>query len=754
MNFYINIALPVPIKKTQSFIYLPKKNTVINDYNIGARVEVPFGKRKLIGIVTNILNIKEFSGLHLGFALKEVITVIDQENIFGQYLYDLLNFAAKYYHYPLGEVFFSGLPQNIKQGDSLDKFTNKIIYLNTDSKLIKTTKKLSVKQKQLIDLLDQHQKGLSLNNLQCLGYNQKTIDSLLNLDWLYAKSTNIENFDSTKNNCKNKILKQDLLKLNQEQEVAVQKIINFSNNFSRFASFLLYGITGSGKTEVYLNLIYQNILNNKQVLVLVPEISLTPQTVSRFKNRFKIDISVIHSKVGVSAKTRDWLAAKNGSAKIILGTRSAIFTPIKNLSLIIIDEEHDQSFKQQDGFRYNGRDLAISRAKLLNIPIVLGSATPSVESVANVTNKKYFLLELKQRAGNAILPKIKLLNIKQNYKYLKSGLSQELLKLIKQTLNNKNQVLLFLNRRGYAPVLKCKDCNWGALCNRCNVYYTVHKQDNLLVCHYCDSSKKLYNSCQDCGSIDLITYGVGTEQLEQFLNLEFNNCCIRIDRDTIKTKKDLETSLDLINLNKPQILLGTQMLAKGHHFPKVTLVAVIDADSSLFSSDFRAPERLVQLLIQVAGRAGREGSSSEVIIQTTQPEHQLFQDILHKDYWDIAVDLYNLRKATNLPPCSSWGLIRAESLKINNTISFLIEVKQLYLDLINNKNIDNINIAGPVLAPRIKQAGNFRGQLLISSNNRKNLQNIIHLLLEKIKTSDIKASSIKWSIDVDPVDIL
>lgn len=749
MKFHIEIALPVPLRQT--FAYLPIAGSTALDYKIGARVKVPFGKSNRC--ITGIIHKISFESVS-SFELKRVIEILDQENILSDNILFLVHFAANYYHYPLGEVYFSCMPALMRQGGSLNKYTDKLVVLNFNEFLIlgdnHQIKKLSKTEDKLINLLKGNNKGLSLFSLNCLGVKDSTIEKFAKKNWVLVK----DNVGTENDNVSPNILKQDLLSLNSEQQLAVNSIIDGTDNLAKFKCYLLYGITGSGKTEVYLHLIYKCLLQNKQVLVLVPEISLTPQTIQRFMERFHTKIAVIHSKIGVNAKTKDWLAAKENQAKIIIGTRSAVFTPIKNLGLIIIDEEHDQSFKQQEKFKYNGRDLAIIRANQAQIPIVLGSATPSIESMANVINNKYEKLTLSTRAGVSLPPVIKLLNIKQ--KKLTSGLSPELITLIKNTLKKQQQVLLFLNRRGYSPVLKCGSCNWGGICQRCNVYYTLHKSENLLVCHCCYSKRKLVNHCPECQSTELINYGIGTEQLEEYINKlfheEYQLCepCVRIDRDTIKKKNDLEDSLKKITTDKPQILLGTQMLAKGHHFPNVTLVAVLETDNGLFSTDFRAPERLTQLLLQVAGRAGRANYPSEVIIQTMQPEHKLLQDILYKNYWDIALDLYNVRKSTNLPPCNSWALIRAESYDLNKTMMFLEQVKNIYHQVLTS-TANIINIAGPLLAPRVKKAGLFRGQLLLSAQSRGVLQQQVALVLDQV--AGPKFSNVKWSIDIDPMDV-
>ncbi len=746
--FYLQVALPVPIR--HSFTYLPQQNTTWQDYHVGARVSVPFGKRNMIGIVSRILkNPPSISKDNEKFELKKVTEIIDKDNILTDNIVELVEFASEYYQYPVGGVYFSCLPKLIRQGESLDKYTNKIVFLNTDYNQLKNSKKISKTQEKLFELLAQSSHGVSLFALDKLGVKQRTVDALIAQKWVYVKESPLKDDED-----KQVYLKQDLLLLNQEQKICVDTVLEQTSYFNKFKCFLLYGITGSGKTEVYMHLIVEALQQEKQVLILVPEISLTPQTIERFKQRFNTKIAVIHSKISGNTKTKDWLAARDNSAKIIIGTRSAVFTPIQKLGLIIIDEEHDQSFKQQEGFRYNARDLAIIRAQKLNVPIILGSATPSIESVANAITQKYELLTIKQRAGEASLPKIKLLNIKQ--KKLTCGLSDDLIQLMKQRLQAKQQVLLFLNRRGYAPVIKCSSCDWGAMCPRCNVYYTAHKHNNLMICHYCSSQKQYIKTCPDCHNADLVTYGVGTEQIEEYISDIFKEyVCVRVDRDVIKNKKDLDNVLDKINLHEANILIGTQMLAKGHHFPNVSLVGVLGCDNSLFSTDFRAPERLTQLLLQVSGRAGRSNIESEVIIQTMQPEHQLLQDILHKDYWQIAEDLYRIRTQADLPPANHWALLRAESYNINNTLDFLTLLKKTFNEVVassgNKINAGLLKVSGPILAPRIKKAGLFRGQLLISCKKRAYL----HTILSQFFTimSDVKSGSVRWSIDIDPQEI-
>ena len=750
-KFYLHIALPVPLRQT--FTYLPVKGSNQSQYVVGARVQVPFGKRNLIGVIVAITNnLDDQSSLRpLDLKkLKNIHRLIDDENILPYGILELSNFAASYYQHAIGEVYFAGLPKPIRQGKELENFHNKIVLLNTDGEFLLTQKKLSKAQNKLIQLLLDNSGRLSLFSLIHLGVSSATINSMLKNKQLHLEHTDLTDAYQTglTNTTNNNLLKEKSLILNNEQNIAVN---NISAKLSEFNGVLLYGITGSGKTEVYLNIIHQVLLCQRQILVLVPEISLTPQTISRFENRFNVKISVIHSKINLTNKTQDWLAAKNGGSKIIIGTRSAIFTPIKDLGLIIVDEEHDLSFKQQDGFKYNARDLAVVRAQKLNIPIILGSATPSVESMANVITHKYELSTLTHRAGEATLPKIKLLNTTQ--KQLTSGLSKELITNIKNTLEKKQQVLLFLNRRGYAPVIKCQDCNWSGICERCNVHYTVHRENRKLICHYCMTIKQLPSNCLACGSIDLQSFGVGTEQIEHYIKQVFPNYpAIRIDRDTTQNKNSFKDYLKQIHQNKPMVLMGTQMLAKGHDFPYVTLVAILDVDSSLFSTDFRAAERITQLILQVAGRAGRGKYCGEVIIQTSQPEHPVLQDILHKNYYDIATELYRLRKMLGQPPCAAWALMRAESFSLEKTMDFLAGIKLQSNKILQAYDLlSSVQVLGPITAPRTKKAGVYRGQLLLASSSRNNLHKFVRLLLQELEQT--KIHSIRWTIDVDPQDI-
>ena len=531
--------------------------------------------------------------------------------------------------------------------------------------------------------------------------------------------------------------------LNSAQQTAVDAI---QKSNEQFQVFLLDGVTGSGKTEVYLQAIIEILKKQKQVLVLVPEIGLTPQTIQRFRERFAEPVVALHSKLSEKERLNAWLLAKSGEAKIVIGTRSAIFSPFQNLGLIIVDEEHDLSFKQQDSFRYHARDVAIMRAHFSNIPIVLGSATPSLETLHNARQGRYQHLILPERAGEAKPPTFRVLDIRNAT--LEEGLSKPLLDEMTQHLQQGNQVMLFLNRRGFAPVLMCHTCGWMAKCKRCDARMTYHQNPKRLHCHHCDSRKIISTRCESCNSKELFALGLGTERLEQVLTKYFPNFSIaRIDRDSTQRKGKMEELLEGIQSGAHQILIGTQMLAKGHHFPNVTLVAIVDADSGFFSTDFRAMERMGQLLLQVSGRAGRVEKPGTVMIQTHHPDHPLLHSLLQKSYQDFALTLLDERSQAILPPFSFFALFRAEAHQANHAEDFLQQVRKIS----DNANT-GIHLLGPIPAPMPRRAGRHRMQLLVQAKQRPLLQKFLKFLLTEVDALASK-QKVRWSLDVDPLEM-
>ena len=507
---------------------------------------------------------------------------------------------------------------------------------------------------------------------------------------------------------------------------------------------MLEGITGSGKTEVYLHLIDAALQRNKQILILVPEIGLTPQLIARFSERFQQALAVIHSGLNDTQRCQAWLAAKQQTSNIVLGTRSAVFTPMANLGLIIIDEEHDISFKQQEGFRYSARDLAVQRAHKGKLPILLGSATPSFESLHNAIHSRYQWLKLTQRAGNASPPRMRLMDIRGQR--MKECLSPQLLYEIKQRIDKNEQVLIFLNRRGYAPILICHDCGWNAECPRCDARMTLHLKAGHLRCHHCDTQRPIPNICPSCHHEELIPVGKGTERIDELLQQHFPETkIIRIDRDTTRRKGAMEALIEQIHEGNGQILIGTQMLAKGHHFPNVTLACIVDGDYGLFSSDFRATERMAQMIIQVAGRSGRANTPGDVLIQTHQPEHPLLTLLIQKGYNEFAVQSLQERQETLLPPYSYLSIIRAESVQPKQAITLLTQAKHSAEQL----NLQHVDILGPTPAPMAKRAGRYRAQLLFASEQRAPLHHVMSHTLTWLQQSK-EARKVRWSIDIDP----
>ncbi len=530
--------------------------------------------------------------------------------------------------------------------------------------------------------------------------------------------------------------------LNEGQQNAVTTITTQKG----FGAFLLDGVTGSGKTEVYLRAIESTLEAGKQALVLVPEIALTPQLIARFEARFDTRLAVLHSGLNDGERADAWLRAQRGMASIIVGTRSAVFTPLANAGLVVVDEEHDPSFKQQEGFRYNARDLAVWRARVLDVPILLGSATPSLESLANVESRRYVSLHLPERAGIAEHPDMHLIDLRKQP--LQEGLSHALKLRMEQHLNAGNQVLLFLNRRGYAPVLQCHDCGWVSACSRCDARMTLHRKDHRLRCHHCGHESGIPVKCPGCGSEALYPVGLGTERLERVLGELFPEApMVRIDRDATRRKGELDRLLKRAESGDARILVGTQMLAKGHHFPGVTLVAIVDADGGLFSADFRASERMAQLILQVAGRAGRADRPGEVFIQTHCPDHPLLLKLVREGYAAFAAAALAERKVSGLPPYGHIALLRAEATDEAAPMAFLEQAAELA----HGAHAAWVRFLGPVPAPMTRRAGRWRAQAMLLAPSRSPLQRCLGELVPRLAGLP-GARKVRWSIDVDPSD--
>lgn len=631
-------------------------------------MRVPFGRRKLVGILLETAANSEVEGARL----KPALEILDEEPVFTPTVLDLCRWAADYYHHPLGEVFATALPTKLRDGRAL-----------TPARRRKTTEKIQ---------------------------EPDTAHSL-----------------------------------NPEQSAAHAQIFAALENFQ---VLLLEGVTGSGKTEVYLQAIAEVVARGQQALVLVPEIGLTPQFVARFRARLGNQLALAHSGLAEGERLNAWLAARTGEATVVIGTRSAIFTPMPRLGLIVIDEEHDGSYKQQEGFRYSARDLAIRRAQQAAVPVVLGSATPSLESLHNAQAGRYRLLHLSQRTGTAEHPPMHLIDVREQY--LREGLSNALLAHMRRHLDAGGQTLLFLNRRGFAPTLLCHACGWVAVCKRCDAHMTLHRAHNRLRCHHCGAERKPETICPECKARDLLAVGQGTERVEEALLEAFPGIGIaRIDRDTTRRKGALDKLLDEVHSGAARILIGTQMLAKGHDFPDVSLVAVLNADGGLFSADFRAPEHMAQLITQVAGRAGRAQRPGEVFIQTHQPHHPLLNQLIHGGYRAFARAALDERREAGYPPFGHLAVLRAEAVQAGAAMEFLQEAAVLA----RNENVSAVELWGPVPAPMERRAGRVRAQLLLQSNTRKPLHTLLRAWAPQLDGLG-SARRARWSLDVDPQDLM
>lgn len=723
---FLRVAIPSPLRRF--FDYLPLDDTQDQQYLPGMRLTVPFGSRKLVAVLVEVVSESEVPVNKL----KKIVSVLDETPPQPQFILDLALWSAQYYQHPVGDALLQSLPVHLRKGEPCERVHEYLLHaIENGEDIIGQRAK---KQLETYQLIKQHTLGISNDALKA------ELGSLSAVKVLLEKGAIEKRHRPHIAKHPKEPLKEPAKILNDEQQTAVDAV----NQQQGFKAFLLDGITGSGKTEVYLQVIEKALREGNQALVLVPEIGLTPQTVARFKARFNVDVVYMHSNMSDKQRFQAWLKARDGDAQIVIGTRSAIFTPLAHPGVIIIDEEHDQSFKQQEGYRYSARDLSVVRAHGENIPVVLGSATPSLESLHNAQINRYQYLTINKRAGDAAPPIVELLDIKAAE--LNSGLSLALIEAIQGHLNEGNQVLIFLNRRGFAPSLSCHNCGWIAPCKRCDARLTLHQKPPHLHCHHCNSQKPIPRNCQECGSTELSAQGIGTERVEQTLGQLFPDWPIwRIDRDSTSRKNAMQEIIDEINKEQPGILLGTQMLAKGHHFSKVSLVAILEADSGLFSADFRGMERTAQLITQVAGRAGREHILGHVIIQTHHSDHPLLQTLVNGGYREFALNELVNRQQSTLPPFNYIAIIRAEASAPGRAETFLQLAKQ-------TPSINQVSLFGPFPAPMEKKAGVFRSHLVLQSSKRPLLQQFLSqfcLLLEHHPL----ANKVRWSIDVDPYDM-
>lgn len=731
----LKIALDVPLDRL--FDYLSGDQHV----QIGQRVLVPFGRRNQIGIVMDIANTSDVAIEKL----KPITQAFVDEVPIDAEMLSLIKFSADYYQYPFGQALLSALPARLRQiAPAVSR--KQYMYQLTDLGRAKDIETIPKKQRVARSVLSalQASNQLTETELDSISSSARKAAKML-VDAGFAVSEQVLALQRVM-----AMPEAALPELNEEQMQAVKSI---TADLETFKAWLLYGITGSGKTEVYIRLM-QHVLQNKdaQVLVLVPEINLTPQLEARFRNRLpNFPLVSLHSNLSESERLHHWQLAQSGVAKIIIGTRLSIFTPLPNLKLIIIDEEHDSSYKQQDSMRYHARDIALVRAKRLNIPVVLGSATPALESWYNTTANqkqasKYGLLSLKQRAVTAAqLPQIDCIDTtKVN---LQHGLTPQLIAALCLRLARKEQSLLFINRRGYSPVLLCSACHWIAPCTRCSSRLVVHLGQRKLRCHHCGHEQRIPNQCPNCGDADLHPTGHGTQRLEQTLAQLLPTARIaRVDRDSVSRKHALVEILDRVHNQEIDILVGTQMLAKGHDFPNLTLVGVIDTDSALHSPDFRASERLFAQLMQVAGRAGRADKAGQVLIQTQFPDHALFNALRIQDYESYANVLLQEREQMQFPPYVFTALLRAEANDYGLVQQFLQHAFELGRSL-----SDHVVVYDPVRPQMERLKGMERGYVLMQSKRRPALQQLLKLLVAQLRGQSI-ATKVRWAVDVNPLE--
>jgi primosomal protein N' (replication factor Y) len=704
----------------------------------GSRVRVPFGRQSLIGVVIEHAADSQVPEERL----KPIAAVLDTVPVFSGELLDLVRWASDYYHHPIGEVIATALPKSLRAGASRSALTQ-IWRPTTAGAVALGAGRLgrAPGQRQLLELLVDHNPLPQAQLAQRLPRWRAAATALLRQGWVEHESVAAQLPGMTPGPPAAAPTAAAPV-LTPEQAAAVSAINAAGGGF---ATFVLHGLTGSGKTEVYLQVIRQVLASGRRALVLVPEIGLTPQLVRRFAERLGAPLAVLHSGLSDTERLGAWRAAASGTARIIVGTRSAVFAPVPDLGIIIVDEEHDASLKQHEGgFHYSARDLALVRAQRAQVPVVLGSATPSLETLQNVATGRYRRLSLPRRAGQALAPRLAVVDLRAHA--VAAGLATPVVQAIERHLAADGQVLLFLNRRGYAPTLLCTACGWVAPCRDCDARLTVHQRSGRLRCHHCGADSALPKSCPQCG-FAVRPVGQGTERVEERLGELFPQVpLVRIDRDVVRGQGDMDAALHSIDSGEARILVGTQMITKGHDFQNMTLVVVLNADQGLFSTDFRAAERLAQTIVQVAGRAGRGTRAGEVLIQTAYPEHPLLQTLLSEGYDGFARTALAERAASAWPPFSRLAVLRASATTAEAALAFLTEARRVA------GAPRAVKLLGPVPAAMARRAGRHHSQLLLESTDRGALHRLLSGWLELIAELP-SGRRVRWALDVDPIDL-
>ena len=726
------VALDTPLRRL--FDYLPPAQAALAPA-VGARVRVPFGRQRPVGLVVEVADTSEVAPARL----KPILEVLDPVPVLDEALQGLLRRAAEYYHHPLGQVLSSALPRAIRFGAPLNAREERWLLSEAGAAAAAAGEpRRAPKQRALLALL------LEQRELSATALDERLPDwrtparTLAARGWLASAEVELQAAPDPAASVRT--AGPPLL---PEQQTAVESI---AASLDRFGAFVLHGITGSGKTEVYLRLTERVLLAGRRALLLVPEIGLTPQLIERFRTRFEAPMAVLHSALTDHERLIAWRDAFSGRARIVLGTRSAVFAPVPDLGVIVVDEEHDASFKQHEGgFRYSARDLAVMRARHTGVPVVLGSATPALETLQNVAAGRYGRLGLGRRAAQAQPPTLKLIDLRHNA--VRAGLSTPAVLAIERHLSEEGQVLVFLNRRGYAPTLLCTACGWIAPCRECDARLTVHLSADRLRCHHCGADLPLPPRCPQCG-FTVKPVGQGTERVEETLAALFPAAAIaRLDRDVVRRRGDAEGVMRRMSSGEARILVGTQMVTKGHDFPNVTLVLVLNADQGLFSTDFRAPERLAQTIVQVAGRAGRGSRAGEVLIQTEYPDHPLLTHLLAHGYDGFASAALEERAQARWPPFSRLAALRDSARTSAAALAFLTEARRLA-----QRPPAGVRLLGPVPAVIHKRAGRYHAQLLVESRERRALHAFLDEWLPQVEQLK-SARAVRWSLDVDPLEL-
>ena len=726
----LRLALPVPLPRL--FDYLAPPGWAAEAIVVGTRLQVPFGARELCGVVVG------HGQAAPEVELKPALAVLDDAPLLEGELLASLRWLAGYLHAPLGEVLAAALPAALRRGEPLPDLT-RYGWTLTEAGRTALAAMRAGKPKALAELLTE---ARAEDWLDAAVPGWRTPLRSLRERGLVAQIEMSERGSESlfqRRESDSDPLSSFPFSPNPEQQAAIDAI----RGAASYAPFLLEGVTGSGKTEVYLQAIADCIARGRQALVLVPEIGLTPQALARFRARLGVPVHALHSGLSDNERAATWLAAANGQARVIVGTRSAVFVPLPEAGLIVVDEEHDGSYKQFDGLRYHARDFAIVRARALEVPIVLGSATPSLESLHNAQAGRHAQLRLRHRAGDAKPPAVRIVDVRK--RPLQAGLSSEALDAIRVALDAGGQVLVFKNRRGYAPALLCHDCGWSAQCRRCDASMTVHAHGRRLQCHHCGARAAAPLACPDCASLALQPQGNGTERIEEELAARFAEVpVLRIDRGSTHGRNALQKHFATLG-DDPGILIGTQMLAKGHDLGNLRLVVVVGIDEGLFSADFRSGEKLAQLLVQVAGRAGRADKPGSVLLQTHHPEHPLLNTLVAGGYHAFAEIELAQREAAGFPPFAHLALLRAEAKHADPPMQFLQRAK-------TSLHAAAVEAHGPLPAPMPRRAGYQRAQLLLSATQRRDLHAALDALLPALH-ADPEARKLRWSLDVDPAEL-